>query len=252
MADTVATNVTRQVISAQVNVLQEQSTNIFSSASNNASVTICASNGSTTVVNGDINIKQFVSFNSSALIEASKDSEVMQKMQQQAEQVAKSVAQQFSLSGSEANNYSDSVLNMPLEVRQSTANVITNIVTNLTTVTVCGSDNSKTTLNGSINVEQGMNVVIEAIINDVMSSKTAQIASQLIKQSATAKTESFLTQLAMVIVAVAILFGVLTFGGLRQITQPKFLLSLAAIAVVFFILYVAAAYLFKWKPFKKA
>lgn len=253
MGASVAKNTVENMISSQCNVANNSSTGIYTSLSNSISITVCADNGSNVVVDGNIDLSQFVQFNGKASLTSVSSAEVSQAMVQQAQQQADAIVQQFALgTASVAENVSKLAIEIATNVQNNIVQAINNNISNLASLTVCATNNSSIKYSGAISIKQGMSILTDYVIQSTIDSSASIQLQQIVSQAATAKMENFLGPFAIVAMVFVVVVGVVIFGGAKSITKPSFLITVTAVVIVGTLFYLGLAYALNWKPFKKA
>lgn len=247
-----STNVVKNFIRSNVNVLNNSSSGIYTNLSNTAGITICADNGSSVIIDGDIDISQFAQFNGTATLSAVSDAKIQQDMQQQASQQANAIVQQFAFATVAAStNIAELCAELCTEIQNSVVQVINTNISNLATVTVCSTSNSSIKYTGAITIDQGLKVFTDYVIDASITSSASVKLQQAIDQKATAEMQNFLAPFAIVGFVFMIIIGIVIVVGARRVTKPKFLWTVTGIVIVGVVFYLIVAAILSIGPFKK-
>ena len=173
---------------------------------------------------------------------------VTTQLKQAADQMAKAITQQFDLNPgtTEADNVSD----LESSIQTSITNIITlNCIPSISQVQGFDfSNNQYSNLNiGSLDLRQNTDAVISCVQNAAVENSVNILDYQTVVQHATAEVQSFLTGLIVLLIVILIIIGVIVFAGVKGVTNPKFLIALAVLIVI----YVVLAIFLHWWPFRR-
>ena len=113
------------------------------------------------------------------------------------------------------------------------------------TVAIDQSGNNNTVNIGVVNYSEAFSDTQSCVQENVSSTSTYTTLVQQLSQSAKAETEGLLAGLLTIVIIIIIVLGVIFFGGVKAVTNWKFLLTIFIILLVYFVL----AAINKWWPF---
>jgi hypothetical protein len=245
MSGSYATNTVKEVTNVMTKIAFNATQICQADVTDNQNITITNS--------GNINIgsivgKQIIITNIKCAQSDTVQNQINNDISETSSQIANAITQALSITPSEsqANNVGTIITNLGTQISETfTQKCVLNLQNNQT-LDIQNNAGANLVI-GSIDFEQDVNNVIQCIQQD---SAVNDLATQLkvaISQSATAKEDSLIGALVFILLILLVVVIVLISGGVKALTNWKFLLVLFIIILV----YLFLAYKEKWWPFKK-
>ena len=246
MSSAYSSNTVEDGVRISINVLNEATQQCQTQVLESLSLDITGNKGGSINI-GDIDWSQVIDMNINCTQTSTSQSSIDNSLQQTISQVAKAVAQAFSIPGNSAQSQNNT--DLWTEIGTSIKNVYNQKCKNLLETTgdvrIVNNTNEDVTF-ASLNFNQQIDGMVNCIQTDSTVSDVKNKIVQNIEQKAESIIESLLGPLFTILLIIIVVIGVILFGGVKAVTNWKFLIVIAIIITVYIILALTQ----KWWPFR--
>jgi hypothetical protein len=246
-----AKNTSEQVLNSLNSVVNSTVQNA-STIVNQSNVNTFCSSGNIEIINTQFNQSQYASISSENYSKVLSNGSINSNVSQRANQIARAIGQNLNFlpTTTIAINSGSNIINLANEIsstfEQNCSNIL--IQNQGVTATNCQGAGDITVRGAVFNQDQVADATSKCIQNvQSVQNLTSQV-EQSIQQAATAKVESFLSQLISILILGIIFLAVLCFTVFKG---AKSIIIILIVAVVLVGLYFLLAFIFKWRPFTR-
>lgn len=206
---------------------------------------IKATNGSTITIN-DLNFNEFASVDTCCIQNNQTQNDIQNAIDAQIKQLATAINQSldFNPGSTSARDVTRLLETLSTDVTNAYTQTCSQNFTGNETANIQASDGSTITIN-YLNYSDAFESVQSCVLADASVTNTSNRITNVISQKAKAEVESLLGPLLFLLLIILLVVVVVVLGGVKELTNWKFLLTLAIIVII----YLVIASVRGWWPF---
>ena len=245
MSSAYASNTVEDATNILIRVAVDATQNCQTQISQDQILNVVAKDGSTINLN-DVTVTQIISTDMGCISTTTTQNNISNSLKQAVSQLSKAITQAFAItpSSSIAENVTKLLTNLSTEIQISFNQTCKNVIAQNQIVNIKAINGSK--INAyDLNFNQTIDDVIDCVQNNTSVNSVKNQLIQQIEQKAEAIVQSILGPLFAILLIILIVIGFIIFGGVKSITNWKFILTITIIIVV----YLGLAFALRWWPF---
>ena len=246
MSSAYSSNTVDDGVKIAINVLNEATQMCQTQVLESQDLSISDNRGGSVNI-GEINWSEVINMDISCTQSSTSQNSIDNSLQQTISQIAKAVGQAFSLTGNSASSQNNTKLwtDIGVTIKNVYNQKCKDILETSQGVSIKNNVNEEVTI-ASLNFSEQIDGMTQCIQNDESVSNVKNQIKQNIEQKAESIIESLLGPLFAILLIIIVIIAVILFGGVKSLTNWKFILALAVIILI----YLGLAAFLKWWPFK--